>query len=156
MDEFAKELSHKLHATQFRNDGRTPYTVHTDYVGERAAYYLERYLGKPSPSDIVRVRAAGFLHDCLEDHQYTNITSDKHLSYLGEEYNNWNEICYDVLTLSRFSKDEPIVDYLYRIKQNPYARAVKLADLEHNLSDLRPGNLRDKYHLCQDYLIRGI
>lgn len=32
------------------------------------------------------------------------------------------------------------------------ATAVKLADLCHNLSDLGPGNLRDKYHLCQEYL----
>lgn len=38
--EYAKNLSHKLHSGQYRKDGKTPYTVHTDYVGDNVAKYL--------------------------------------------------------------------------------------------------------------------
>ena len=38
------------------------------------------------------------------------------------------------------------------MKEYPLAIRVKLADLEHNLSDLKKGSLRDKYQLTQHIL----
>jgi hypothetical protein len=32
--------------------------------------------------------------------------------------------------------------------EEPYALWAKICDLEHNMSDLKPSNLLDKYKLC--------
>ncbi len=140
--EFAKQLSHKLHAGVFRNDGKTPYTVHTDYVGDN----VHRNYVPAQSSNMDIARAVGYGHDILED---CNITVEALLD-AGIEYgNDWRIVVDNIVLLSRFSKDEHIMTYLNRIKQSIVAKAVKLTDLEHNLSDLKSGNLRDKYHLCQ-------
>lgn len=142
--DFAKQLSHKLHATQKRKDGK-PYTVHTDYVGDNAPKFLPAYA---TQLDIDITRAIGYLHDAIEDQ-----VTETELSELGKQYGtDWEFIVVYVSDLSRFDKSTSIIDYLHTIKSSIYATAVKLADLEHNLSDLGPGNLRDKYHLCQEYL----
>ena len=143
MEDFAKELSHKLHAGQFRNDRKTPYTIHTDYVGDNVhKFYNDLSL------DIAR--AVGFGHDILED---CNISFDELVNIGHKEYgSDWVWVCDNIYVLSRFNKESPILDYLIRIKACDITKAVKLADLEHNLSDLGPGNLRDKYHLCKNFL----
>jgi len=143
---FAKELSHNLHKNQRRNDGKTPYTIHTDYVGDNCLKYLS------SKSDRIRnvTQAVGYLHDSIEDQ-----TCERDLLKVGEYYGiDWIEVVEEVVILSRVSKEMPIIEYLDKIYQSSIAKAVKLADLEHNMSDLGPGNLRDKYHLCQSYLLR--
>ena len=154
--EFAKQLSHELHAGQFRNDGKTPYTVHTDWVGDNALriwkslnYYVsENYSEKYYNA----IQAVGFLHDVVEDvfghHNMGN------LLFLGRQYgSDWSAVYSSVIRLSRFSKEDNVIDYLKEIKSDNVARIVKLTDLEHNLSDLKAGNLRDKYMLCQNFLL---
>lgn len=149
--EFAKELSHKLHSGQFRNDGKTPYTVHTDYVGDNAVKFWKEFNGDNNSINIVK--AVGFLHDSAEDVLGVN-GAETLIRYGVDEYNlDWLAVVDSVYRLSRFSKEQRIVDYLNIIMYDYVARSVKLADLEHNLSDLKPGNLRDKYHLCQAFLL---
>lgn len=152
MDEFAKNLSHKLHATQKRNDGVTPYILHTDYVSVNSVKYLDKFLESPSETEQQMVRAIGSLHDSLEDYKFTNINADQLYELGVDEYPLWGYVVDNVLWLSRFSKEDNIIEYLSKIKASPLARAVKLADLEHNMSNLGPGNLRDKYQLCWEYL----
>lgn len=149
IDEFAKELSHKLHANQKRNDGVTPYTVHTDYVSANCVKYFTGQ--EPLTEKVIRIlKSIGDSHDILED---VDITESELLD-VGKEYGqDWEVVVHCVRLLSRFSKSDSIIDYLSAIKNCPATRAVKLADLEHNLSDLKPGNLRDKYLLCRHFLI---
>jgi (p)ppGpp synthase/HD superfamily hydrolase len=45
-------------------------------------------------------------------------------------------------------------DYILSVRSNDYARAVKLADLQHNMSDLQEGSLKDKYRLAE-YILKN-
>jgi (p)ppGpp synthase/HD superfamily hydrolase len=69
---------------------------------------------------------AALLHDVVEDTDYTFAD----LAAMG-----FPETVIDALRLLTHGADVPYMDYVARIKPNPIARAVKLADLRHN-SDL--------------------
>ncbi len=69
---------------------------------------------------------AALLHDVVED---TDITL-KELSDMG-----FPKDVLDALALLTHDETVPYSDYVAKLKYNPIARAVKLADLEHN-SDL--------------------
>lgn len=62
------------------------------------------------------------LHDVVED---TSIT----LADLAKQF---PEEVIEALTLLTHEKNEDYFEYVKRIKNNPYAKAVKLADLMHN------------------------
>ena len=66
------------------------------------------------------------LHDVVEDTDYT-------LEDLKKE--GFGDVVIDALALLTHDDDTPYMDYVARIKENPVAKAVKLADLAHN-SDL--------------------
>ena len=66
------------------------------------------------------------LHDVVEDTDYT-------LEKLKKE--GFGDVVIDALALLTHDDDTPYMDYVARIKENPVAKAVKLADLAHN-SDL--------------------
>lgn len=148
--EFAKQLSHELHAGQFRNDGKTPYTVHTDWVGDNVWKYYGGFL---SSYDNLINSSIGYLHDVIEDCNINCGELFTKIVRVGFRADDANTISSCVWNLSRFSKDDSIINYLTVIKSNPRTRAVKYTDLEHNLSDLKAGNLRDKYMLCQNFLL---
>lgn len=151
--EYAKRISHQFHATQTRRNG-CPYTVHTDYVGDNSPTFYKQMSPTRHCSDreLNIVGAIGYLHDCLEDVEYTHMTEKLLLTYNPDNTGDWIMVVNGVVTLSRFSKEESVLDYLIRVKASYMTTAVKQTDLKHNLSDLGPGNLRDKYILCQEYL----
>ncbi|MBQ8000826.1 MAG: bifunctional (p)ppGpp synthetase/guanosine-3',5'-bis(diphosphate) 3'-pyrophosphohydrolase [Ruminococcus sp.] len=66
------------------------------------------------------------LHDTIED---TDLT----IEHLREQ--GFNEDILEAIALMTHSPEVPYMDYVAKIKTNPIARAVKLADLRHN-SDL--------------------
>ena len=66
------------------------------------------------------------LHDVVEDTDYTF----EDLAAMG-----FNETVLTALRLLTHEKEVPYMDYVAKIKDNPVAKAVKLADLTHN-SDL--------------------
>ena len=69
---------------------------------------------------------AALLHDVVEDTDYT--IAD--LEQMGFPLN-----VIEALKLLTHNDDTPYMEYVAKIKDNPIAKAVKLADLEHN-SDL--------------------
>jgi len=95
--------------------GGMPYVEHLLSVAFR--------LGKWNPTKVV----IALLHDIVED---TEITADE-LSEMGFRFH----IVEAVMLLSK--KDNTTLDeyreYIHRISENTLARAVKIADLEHNL-----------------------
>ena len=144
--EFAKELSHKLHRGQNRRDIGIPYTVHTDYVGDN----VHQYYTPSVASNMDIARAVGYGHDIIEDCDVTQEwLEDQGLEEYGHD---WFVVVHNIMLLTRVSKNTPILDYLKGIKGSIVAKAVKLTDLQHNMSDLNPGNLKDKYTLCQFFL----
>ena len=66
------------------------------------------------------------LHDVVEDTDYTL----EDLAAMG-----FDPVVIEALTLLTHDENVPYIDYVRTIKDNPVAKAVKLADLQHN-SDL--------------------
>lgn len=109
-----KEYVKIKHCNQKRIQG-TPYYLHPFAVSEILAnngYGLEYQI-------------AGLFHDLLED---TNTTYEELLKISNIDIAN-------AVKLVTKEKDYQMEDYINRIKQNEIAKAVKLADRIHNLSE---------------------
>ena len=80
---------------------------------------------------------AALLHDVVEDTDYTFDDLEK-MGFGGE--------ILDALRLLTHDDDTPYMEYVAALKDNPIARAVKLADLGHN-SDMSRLNVIDEHAL---------
>ena len=107
----AIKLCFAAHAEQMDKSG-LPYAHHPLHLAEQMT---DEY-----------TTVAALLHDVVEDTNYTLLD----LREMG-----YPEPVLAALTLLTHDDDTPYLDYVARIKENPIARAVKLADLTHN-SDL--------------------
>ena len=101
------------HIGQFRRDGVTPYTEHLRSVVMKV-------------DGDVDARSVAWLHDILED---TNETVES-LSEHGVE-----EHIVEAIELLTKKTGESYQDYLSKIKENPLAKKVKIADMLSNLED---------------------
>ena len=85
------------------------------------------------------------LHDVVED---TNITFDDLIN------EGFNENIISALKLLTHNDDTPYIEYVLKIKENPLARKVKLADLKHNSDlsrlDLSIDKIPPKYELYKE------
>jgi (p)ppGpp synthase/HD superfamily hydrolase len=137
----AKRLAYEYHADQRRND-ETPYTDHIEAV---VAGVDDRPRTTPLDLAVLKnLQIVAYLHDIIEDTEFT--ASDLRAIFPSD-------ICEAVILLTKV-KDEKwnYVTYLDGIAKNYLAKRVKLSDLKHNMSDLKPGNLYDKYMLTVAYL----
>ncbi len=126
--ELAEKIARKAHKDQIDKAG-LPYILHPQTVAA-------------SVNDPV-LKAAAWMHDVIED---TDVTADD-LRRAGIQ----DEIVDLVLTLTR-TKPESYQEYLNRIKQNPKAVQVKLADLSHNSQMSRLKNpTEEDYARLQNY-----
>ena len=106
--ELARALAAFAHAGQTDKAGKR-YVNHPIAVSEKVS----------SPEE----KITALLHDVLED---TPIRPETIADLFGEE------ILADIQAVTRL-EGEDYMDFVARAKRNPVARAVKLADLEHNL-----------------------
>jgi (p)ppGpp synthase/HD superfamily hydrolase len=107
----AIKLSFQAHAGQLDKCG-LPYVTHPLHLAEQM------------PDEDCTV--AALLHDVAEDTDYS-------LEDLGRM--GFPPRALEAVALLTHDPAEPYLDYVARVKQNPVARTVKLADLRHN-SDL--------------------
>ena len=107
----AMKLCFKAHKDQVDKSGM-PYVFHPFHVAEQM-------------TDEVTTIVA-LLHDVVEDTDYT-------LEDIAAE--GFGEDILKAVALMTHEDDVPYLDYVAKLKDNPIARAVKLADLAHN-SDL--------------------
>lgn len=107
----ALKLCFEAHKNQTDKSGM-PYVFHPFHLAEQM---------KDEDTTI-----AALLHDVVEDTDYT--IAD--LEQMGFPTN-----VLEALELLTHNDDTPYMEYVAKIKDNPIAKAVKLADLEHN-SDL--------------------
>ncbi|MBE6942302.1 MAG: bifunctional (p)ppGpp synthetase/guanosine-3',5'-bis(diphosphate) 3'-pyrophosphohydrolase [Ruminococcaceae bacterium] len=114
----AIRLCFEAHKNQVDKSG-LPYVLHPFHLAEQMKDELST--------------VAALLHDVLEDTTYT--LDD--LRKIG-----FPEAVLDALALLTHEDNTPYLDYVARLKSNPVARAVKLADLRHN-SDLTRLNYVD-------------
>ena len=109
--------------------------------------YHPAYLASQMDDEITACVA--LLHDVIEDH------GDIYTFEFLEEQGFYKEII-DALKLLTHDKNVEYMSYIKKIKTNPYAVKVKLADLRHNLDSRRiNGNKPKKYEIylqAIDYL----
>lgn len=108
----AMALAYEAHRDQL-DKGGLPYIYHPIHLAEQMT---EEY-----------TVCTALLHDVAED-------TDISLAQLAAE--GFPPEVTEALALLTHDADEPYMDYIQRLKHNPIAAAVKLADLRHN-SDLK-------------------
>lgn len=111
----AMEIAYRAHHGQV-DKGGMPYIFHPYHLAEQM-------------TDEYTVCVA-LLHDVVED---TDITLEELQSIFPKEVT-------DAVALMTHKKGEPYLEYVARIRNNPIAKAVKLADIRHNSDSTRlPG-----------------
>lgn len=116
----ALELCFKAHKDQVDKSGM-PYVFHPFHVAEQM-------------KDEITIIVA-LLHDVVEDTGYT-LDDLRGMGFPAE--------AIDALRLLTHDPGVPYMDYVAAIKPNPVARAVKLADLNHNSDMLRLDTIDEK------------
>lgn len=104
----AMKLSFEAHKDQLDKSG-IPYVYHPFHLAEQM-----------NTEETVVV---ALLHDVVEDTDYTI----QDMIEMG-----FPQSVTDALTLMTHGKNIPYLEYVVRLKENPIAREVKLADLRHN------------------------
>lgn len=139
------------HKDHKREDGE-PYSNHLARVANASVLFVkvQRYaLLRLSAEEETCITA--MLHDTFEDGKASLEAISKILvPPLNED--QCSRIMYALQKLTRINRTPDIMSYLRQIKSNPIACAVKMADLQDNMRDLKPGNRKDKYELCWHYL----
>jgi (p)ppGpp synthase/HD superfamily hydrolase len=146
----AKEFAKMAHAGQKRWDGSDYYDNHVRIVGEYVEKHMEELIPNNSsywykdPYWREQLIEAAYLHDVLED-----------TTYKLDDFKIFTQGIVEILT----KKDGcTYFDYIKNIKESDLmvpARAIKIADLRHNMSNLKEGAMKDKYRFAIDYLYRG-
>lgn len=138
------------HEGQFRKYGNNvPYITHPIAV----ANIVVHYKSVESVNDAEIVTAIAYLHDVLEDTDTTYNQLDRFILYATNfNYDLTNKIMVAVRLLTKSKHNFNLINYLDDIRQNKYALMIKLADLEHNMSDLKDQKKLDYYKLIEYYL----
>ena len=116
----AMKLCYEAHKDQVDKSG-LPYVFHPAHVAEQMT---------DETTTIVAL-----LHDVVEDTDYT-------LEDLAAE--GFEKEILEAVALMTHEDDVPYLDYVAKLKNNPIARAVKLADLAHNSDLSRIGEIDEE------------
>lgn len=119
------------HAGQKRFNGN-PYIIHPIRVSQELSGDIEK--------------TCALLHDVIEDTKTT---------YQELKDIFWDEIAMVVEVLTH-RKGESYLDYIGRVKQNPIAVNVKIADISDNLADSPSSHAIEKSAKALDLLINNI
>lgn len=126
----ALKICFNAHINQVDKTG-LPYVFHPFHLAEQM-----------NSEDAVCV---ALLHDTVED---TDITFEDLIN------EGFNDNIINALKLLTHNDDTPYMDYIYKIKTNPLAKIVKLADLYHNSDltrlDLTVDKIPPKYDIYLD------
>ena len=128
----ALKLCYRAHRDQVDKSGM-PYVFHPFHLAEQM---------KSEETTVVAL-----LHDVAEDTQYTL----EDLANMG-----FGKAVIDALTLLTHDDDTDYMDYVRAIKENPIARAVKLADLTHNSDLSRLETIEEKAILRREKYLKAM
>lgn len=148
--EKALEVSRLAHINDKRWGGESYFEGHilpVIEIAERKTNGLSNLFDLKKDLESIKIVAA--LHDVVEDH--ADIFG---IDRLVKEVTLTKE---EVTALKAVTKleGENYLHFTNRIvMSNLIAKVVKLSDLEHNMSDLKEGSLKDKYRFAQ-YLIQN-
>jgi (p)ppGpp synthase/HD superfamily hydrolase len=147
--EKAIEIATAAHAGQKRKNTGEDYITHPLKVAEIAEQiFLEEFRPKFSDgADVIarKIYIVGVLHDVIED---TDVSMET-------IFNAFPDI-HIVQALAKLTRHEgqTYFDFINEIIQHGsiIAKIVKIADIQHNMSDLKEGSLKDKYRFALDKL----
>ncbi|WP_109078467.1 HD domain-containing protein [Aggregatibacter kilianii] len=128
----AELFAKSIHHNQMDKAGR-PYVEHLQAVVNNLV----------EPSD--EMMAVAWLHDSVED---TEITLNELSRYFGDTVS-------DAVSAITKVKEEPYDKYLSRVKANPIARLVKIADLTHNMDLSRLPVVTEKDLVRQEKYVKA-
>lgn len=121
--------------------------AHKGATDQSGMPYILHPIAVAAKLDSLKLKTIAILHDVIED---TDIDADY---LLGKGI---PKDVVDVVVLLSKPEDESYESYLRRVKENPLAKAVKLADLAHNTDPSRASGLndarREKYELAKRVL----
>ena len=120
MTKKAMKFCYRGHKDQFDKSG-IPYVFHPIHLAEQMT---------DEDTTIVAL-----LHDLVEDTEFT-------LEDLRKE--GFSETVVEAVALMTHAEGVPYMEYVAKIKENPVARAVKLADLTHNSDITRLDTVDEK------------
>lgn len=141
--EFVKEK----HKNQKRKDGK-PYFTHLEAVAKNIEGFKSFLEKKGLLSYYEDLIIAGWAHDGIEDQGITDEEFEK---------NGFSENSIELIKNVTKREGENYFDFIHRIAEaGTLSIIIKLADLQHNMSDLNEGSLKDKYRFAQEYLLRYI
>lgn len=108
--------------------------AHAGQVDKAGEDYIKHPIAVSEKVKSEDEKIVALLHDTLEDTD---------LEYILIEDLFGETIADSVLTMTHKDEEE-YFDYILRVKQNPIARAVKIADLTHNMDLTRIPNPTEK------------
>ena len=118
------------------------FNAHKDQVDKTGMPYVFHPFHLAEQMDTEDAVCVALLHDTVED---TNISFEDLIN------EGFNDSIINALKLLTHNDDTPYLEYIARIKENPLARKVKLADLRHNSDltrmDLNVDKIPPKYNL---------
>ena len=118
------------------------FNAHKDQVDKTGMPYVFHPFHLAEQMDTEDAVCVALLHDTVED----TLISFEDLINEG-----FNDSIINALKLLTHNDDTPYLEYVARIKENPLARKVKLADLRHNSDltrlDLTKDKIPPKYNL---------
>lgn len=148
------EIIRDVHSGQKRRDGKE-YFTHLEavakIVGEnnRNIRLNSELAGLDTHEDLMII---GLSHDSGEDHDYSPKSLVSELNKIGLSSERGFRIIQALELLDK-RKYKSYTSYILSIRASWIAAEVKIADLTHNLSDLKPGHQRDKYELAKHILM---
>lgn len=130
--EWARLTACEYHAPQFRRDKFTPYIMHPMAVAKAVSSW--------------QAKCVAWLHDVLED---TNCTKRVLIERLPKSI-------VDAVVLLTRSQDDDYEEYITRVKNNQLAALVKIADIQHNLSDKPTAKQKARYEKALKILLPSV
>lgn len=154
----AIEFATECHEGQTRKDKKTPYITHPIAVMEIIENkYSDNSLYRlaANPEGIFAMKILGLFHDIAED---VKRYKDKEAEIIHDfnrtidlRLNSWviEALITNLKALNK-NRHKNYLEFILAIKNTGlFAKETKLADLQHNMSDLQEGSLKDKYRLAE-------
>ena len=144
------DLAKTLHDGQLRKNGQPYFAAHVEPVYSAVKGLITHYFPKMATSSVIEIAEGGaLLHDAIEDKRAT-VDDLLRVHKVRRVYVTIAE------NLTRRS-DETYYDFINRILNcDTLSIIVKLADIEHNMSDLAEGSLKDKYRFARAFILNKI
>jgi (p)ppGpp synthase/HD superfamily hydrolase len=143
--EQVEDYIREKHKGQKRWDGRDYFTEHLLGVRKIAVDFIKDDLIFGEKEVVKWIEIMALAHDLAEDQNVSEEDFGKFLVSIGFKY---GKTLGEYLKLLNKNNYDSYLDFVLGAKENSFTKIVKIADITHNLQDLKKGSMRDKYLLA--------